>query len=75
MEGRDALHSTQHTHCIKPWRFKAPRVTLVTTACVTMKLIHPMAACCLPAALSQCACSTTADNVPVVTPDLHRQPQ
>jgi hypothetical protein len=50
MDGKVQLHSSQHTHCIKPCRFKAPSVTLVTTACVTMKLIHPMAACCLPAA-------------------------
>lgn len=35
--------STQSTHCIKPWRFMAPNVTLVTTAWVRKKLIHPIA--------------------------------
>lgn len=36
------------THCIKPCRFMAPSVTLVTTACVSRKLIQPIPAAVLP---------------------------
>lgn len=39
-----AATKLEGTHCIKPCRFMAPSVTLVTTACVSRKLIQPMPA-------------------------------